>query len=112
MWFFPTGGQIRNRHRYGGSKSLHFEYYHYTFCPRGGQTPLPTSMGGHPFMFPMLYLKGPSIYDVHTEGEEVRLRWTPADGGGRVNAMWTSTQKIRAHCRPLTSSCLLLMQRS
>ena len=25
---------------------------------------------------------GPSIYDVHTEGEGVRLRWTHADGGG------------------------------
>jgi len=25
--------------------------------------------------------KGPSIYDVHTEGERVRLRWTHVDGG-------------------------------
>ena len=25
--------------------------------------------------------KEPSIYDVHTEGEEVRLRWTHVDGG-------------------------------
>jgi len=25
--------------------------------------------------------KGPSIYDVHTEGEGVRLRWTQVDGG-------------------------------
>jgi len=36
-------------------------------------------------------VKGPSIYDVHTEGVGVRLRWTPADG--RVSAMWTSRQK-------------------
>jgi len=27
-------------------------------------------------------LAGPSIYDVHTDGEGVKLRWTPADGGG------------------------------
>ena len=26
--------------------------------------------------------KGPSIYDVHTEGEGVRLRWTHVDRGG------------------------------
>src|SRR6218665_3355452 len=26
--------------------------------------------------------KGPSIYDVHKEGEAVRLRWTHVDGGG------------------------------
>ena len=27
--------------------------------------------------------KGPSIYDVHTDGKEgVRLRWTHVDGGG------------------------------
>ena len=26
--------------------------------------------------------KGPSIYDVHTEGEGIRLRWTHVDGGG------------------------------
>ena len=25
---------------------------------------------------------GPSMYDVHTEGEGVRLRWTHVDGGG------------------------------
>ena len=35
---------------------------------------------------------GPSIYDVHTEGGGVRLRWT---GGGGSSAMWTSTQKIK-----------------
>src|SRR6218665_3101363 len=27
-------------------------------------------------------LYGPSIYDVHTEGGGVRLRWTHVDGGG------------------------------
>ena len=26
--------------------------------------------------------RGPSISDVHTEGEWVRLRWTHVDGGG------------------------------
>jgi len=26
--------------------------------------------------------KGPSIYDVYTEGKGVRLRWTHVDGGG------------------------------
>src|SRR6218665_1356882 len=26
--------------------------------------------------------QGPSIYDVHTEGEGVRLRWTHVDEGG------------------------------
>jgi len=42
--------------------------------------------------------KGPSIYDVHTEGEGVRLSWTHVDGEG-VCPMWTSTQKnkIRVH---------------
>src|SRR6218665_1486794 len=29
-----------------------------------------------------VFILGPSIYDVHREGEGVRLRWTPADGGG------------------------------
>src|SRR6218665_1309601 len=45
--------------------------------------------------------KGPSIYDVHTEGEGVRLRWTYVDGGRGSSPMWTSTQtiKIRAHRR-------------
>src|SRR6218665_2888118 len=28
MWYFPTGGQIRNRHRYRGApKSLHFDKF-------------------------------------------------------------------------------------
>src|SRR6218665_1380084 len=26
--------------------STNLQYYHYSFCPRGGQSPLPTSMGG------------------------------------------------------------------
>src|SRR6218665_582409 len=39
--------------------------------------------------------KGPSIYDVHTEGEVVRLRWTHVDGGRGSSPMWTSTQKIK-----------------
>jgi len=29
-----------------------------------------------------LEFRGPSIYDVHTDGEGIRLRWTHADGGG------------------------------
>src|SRR6218665_2672468 len=56
-------------------------------------------------------LKGPSIYDVHTEGEGVRLRWTHVGGGGGSSAMWTSTQKIKI-LSPLTSYCLLIVQRS
>jgi len=28
--------------------------------------------------------KGPSIYDAHTEGEGVRLRWAHVDGGRGV----------------------------
>jgi len=36
---------------------------------------------------------GPSIYDVLTEGEVARLRWTPVDGGS--SPMWTATQKIK-----------------
>jgi len=39
-------------------------------------------------------VKGPSIYDVHTEGEGVRLRWTHMDGEGS-SPMWTYTQKIK-----------------
>ena len=38
---------------------------------------------------------GPSIYDVHTEGRGVRLRWTHVDGGRGSSPMWTSTQKIK-----------------
>ena len=41
-------------------------------------------------------IKGPSIYDVHTEwGEGIGLRWTHVDGGGGSSSMWTSTQKIK-----------------
>ena len=45
---------------------------------------------GHPFM-------------TSTQGKEINLQWTRVDGGG-VGSMWTSTEKIRAHC--------LIMQRS
>ena len=31
-------------------------------------------------------LLGPFIYDVHTEGKGVRLRWTHVDGGEEVQA--------------------------
>src|SRR6218665_3247592 len=37
----------------------------------------------------------PSIYDVHTEGGRVRLRWMHVDGRKGVISMWSSTQKIR-----------------
>ena len=48
---------------------------------------------------PYKYL-GASIYDVHRlHMEGVRLSWMPADGWEGVRAMWTSTQKIRAHWR-------------
>ena len=58
-----------------------------------------------------MFSLGPSIYDVHTEG--VR----GSGSGGRMwmgewsSPMWTSTQKIKIKS-PLTSYCLLLMQRS
>jgi len=52
-----------------------------------------------------MVIMGPSIYDVHTEGEGFWLRWTPVDWRG-VRAMWTSTQKIRAYWRhPVFFSC-------
>ena len=54
------------------------------------------SIRGHPFM---------------TSMRVVRLWWTHADGGGGVSSMWTSTQKI-FKLEPLTSFCLLLMQRN
>jgi len=38
---------------------------------------------------------GPSIYDVHTKGKGVRLRWTHVNGGRGSSPMWTSTQKIK-----------------
>ena|SRR6218665_534932 len=37
------------------------------------------------------------LFMTSTRGQRVRLRWTPADGGEGVSAMWTSTQKITAH---------------
>jgi len=52
---------------------------------------------------------GPSIYDVHTEGEGgVKLRWTHVDGREGSSLRWTSTQKIkiRVHWRqPVFFSC-------
>jgi len=57
-------------------------------------------------------LRGPSIYDVHTKGGGgIRLRWTHMDRGWGLSPMWTSIQKIKIKS-PLTSSCLLLLQRS
>jgi len=40
---------------------------------------------------------GPHIYDIHTEGEGVRLGLRHVDGGGPEGSspMWTSTQKIK-----------------
>src|SRR6218665_3707003 len=61
MWyFFPVGGQIRSRHRYGGGGqnpyfSTKSQCYHCSFCPEGDQTPLPTSMGGSMAGFCPLY---------------------------------------------------------
>src|SRR6218665_216367 len=57
MCIFFVGGQIRSRHRYGGGQNPYFytnsQCYHYSFCPRGGQTPLPSSMGGHGRICPL-----------------------------------------------------------
>jgi len=52
MWYFSVGvGQIRNRYRYGGAKSLTFRQIHIAIitlsASEGGQTPLTTSKGGH-----------------------------------------------------------------
>src|SRR6218665_3362900 len=51
MSYFSVGGQIRSRRRYGGSKTLTFREIQNAIialsAPEGGQTPLPTSMGGH-----------------------------------------------------------------
>ena len=47
---FSVGGEIRTRHRYGGAKILPFPHIHSAIitlsATEGGQTPLPTSMGG------------------------------------------------------------------
>ena len=43
----------------------------------------------------IIYVRGPSIYDVLTEGEGVRFRWTHVDGGRGSSPMWASTQKIK-----------------
>src|SRR6218665_965301 len=52
-------------------------------------------------------MTGPSIYEVHAEGEGGSGigTWTHAHGEVELSSMWTSTQKITAHA--LTSSCLL-----
>src|SRR6218665_78685 len=59
VWSFSiAGGQVRSRHRYGGPHSLLFNKI--TILPllflsrRGGQTPLPISMGGHGRICPHL----------------------------------------------------------
>src|SRR6218665_2114461 len=39
--------------------------------------------------------KGPSIYDVHTEGKGVGLRWKDVDGGRGSSPMWTSSRPHR-----------------
>src|SRR6218665_2403977 len=53
------GGQIRSRHQYGGAKLLTFQQNHNTSIaisvPKGGQTPLPISMGGHGRICPSLH---------------------------------------------------------
>src|SRR6218665_348366 len=59
MWYFSVGvGQIRNRYRYGGAKSLTFRQIHIAIitlsAPKGGQTPLTTSMGSHGRICPPL----------------------------------------------------------
>src|SRR6218665_805189 len=53
---FSVGGQIRSRHRYGGQNpyiSTNSQCYHYSFCPQGGQTPLPSSMGDGRICLPL-----------------------------------------------------------
>jgi len=48
--FFRRGAKSSTRHRYGGAKILTFRRNHIATialsAPEGGQTPLPTSMGG------------------------------------------------------------------
>jgi len=54
----------------------------------------------------MMIMKGPSIYDVHTEGG-VRLRWTHVDrGGGQAPCGRPHTKfKIESTDVILSSSC-------
>jgi len=68
------------------------------------------SLGYVPHPVQTFRAKWQFIYDVHTEGERVRLRWTHVDGGRGSSPMWTSTQKIkhtyRVHwCHPVFFSC-------
>ena len=37
----------------------------------------------------------PSIYDVHTDGERVRLRWTHVDGGSRQLHVYVHTEHLK-----------------
>src|SRR6218665_2361401 len=53
--------------------------------------------------------KGPSIYDVHTEGEGVRLRWT---GMGGSSPCGRPHRKLKLESTDDIGYCLLLMQRS
>src|SRR6218665_2023176 len=51
MWYFPTEGGAKSVTDIGmGGQnpyiSTNSQYYNYSFCPRGGQIPLPTSMRG------------------------------------------------------------------
>ena len=48
--------------------------------------------------------RGPSIYDVHTEGEGVRLRWTHVDGeGGPASLESTDVILSSSHAKKLAS---------
>ena len=49
QYFSVGGAKSVGRHRQGGQNpylSTNSQCYHYSFCSRGGQTPLPTSMEG------------------------------------------------------------------
>ena len=48
--------------------------------------------------------KGPSIYDVHTEGEGVRLRWTRVDGGGGPAPCERPHRKLKLESTDVTLS--------
>jgi len=78
-------------------------------CKRAGISIIEYGMGGGAYWQSLyslsIYYRGPPIDDVHTEGEGVKLRWTGV-GGKRHVDLHTENYS------PLTSSCLLLMQRS
>ena len=46
-----------------------------------------------------MHNKGPSIYDVHMEGEESQAHMDACGRGRGKSAVWTSKQKIIAHLR-------------